>query len=222
MSVYGLDGRVYDGLVYLFTLGSEEPFIQKSMKRLGLKPGDRVLDWGCGTGISLKHIQSHLAEGRVYALDCAPRMAKYAVGRASPSATLDYHFIIRQGTGVELPEKVDATVACYSLCVLDPKDFDGAIEAIWRNTAQDGQLLILETHIDSPKTRWQRTTQFFTRAVLGNVFSDKISGALIPTAERYFERIALDSDPTLNARAFLGRRRPSVSGTEAPLASARH
>jgi hypothetical protein len=58
MSIYGLDGRIYDGLVFLFTLGKDKSFIRDSVKRLKLKAGDRVQDWGCGTGISLKCIQT--------------------------------------------------------------------------------------------------------------------------------------------------------------------
>jgi hypothetical protein len=46
--------------------------------------------------------------------------------------------------------------------------------------------------------------------VLQDIFDDKISEALLPTAERYFERVAIETAPALNARAFLGRRRETV------------
>jgi SAM-dependent methyltransferase len=148
MSVYGLDGRVHDCLVYLFTFGSEYPFIRRSIQRLGLKRGDRVLDWGCGTGISLKHIQSVLPEGRVYALDRSPRMAKYAVGRAQPNQKLDYHFMLREGTGVDLPEKVSATIASYSLCVLRPR------RVRWRHTGHLAEHYERRATADSGNALW--------------------------------------------------------------------
>src|SRR5215468_9297975 len=102
MSIYGLSGRIYDGLVFLFTLGKEEPFIRESVKRLDLRAGDRVLDWGCGTGTSLKFIQSFLSEGRVYAVDQSEKMAKYAVARSRPNKSLDYHFMLREGIELSL------------------------------------------------------------------------------------------------------------------------
>lgn len=101
MSIYRFNGWLYDTAVQLFTLGSEKPFMQRAISNLGLRDGDRVLDWGCGTGISLQLIGSQLREGRIFAVDRSPTMAKYAVARAKPNHSLDYHFVLREG--IETP-----------------------------------------------------------------------------------------------------------------------
>ena len=124
MTLYDLNGKIYDALIYIFTFGAEERFKQKIVAKLALQPRGLVLDWGCGTGMSLKPIDAELGEGRIYAIDRSPAMLKHAVARARSSASLEYCFILADGLFCNLPEKVDAAVACYSLGVLDPDQFE--------------------------------------------------------------------------------------------------
>ncbi len=215
MSLYSLNGRVYDAIVYLLTFGGEEPFMRHAIGKLRLKPEDRVLDWGCGTGISLRHIRHFLSEGRIYAVDCSPTMAQHALARSQPNSRLDYHFIVREGVELSLPQKVHATVASYSLCVLSPDLFEKAVKEIWRSTCSNGKLLMIETHMLPASTRMGQLHQKVARLILGRFFDDDVSTALLPIAERYFERESLEINPATNARAFVGVRRDIVLEADA-------
>jgi hypothetical protein len=52
------------------------------------------------------------------------------------------------------------------------------------------------------------------------LFEDRVSDALIPTAERFFECTYLDNRRSVNGRAFLGRRRDVVLAKEEYLQAA--
>jgi len=207
MGLYDLDGRIYNALVFVFTLGSEERFTKAAISTLGLKGGDRVLDWGCGTGLCLKQIQHVLKEGRIYAAEQSSSMARHAVARARPTDKLDYHFIIGDGVQLSLPEEVDAAVAFYALGTLQPEQFERGVMALWKNTRPQGRVLVVETHMKPATSVYGRVHQAIVRGVLLRLFKDKSSNDLMPTLKRFYKPIEVKFDPGICAISFLGERR---------------
>src|SRR3974390_1510515 len=96
MGLYELDGRIYDLVQSIFTLGIQgrERLKQRALAKLDLQAGTRVLDWGCGTGMSFKPIQNQLSEGRIYAVERSPGMLKRAVARARNTDKREFYFVL--------------------------------------------------------------------------------------------------------------------------------
>jgi len=210
MGIYDVNGRIFDALVYLFTFGTEETLKERTIKRLGLQPGNTVLDWGCGTGLSTRQIEQHLQSGRIYAIDSSPAMMGHAVAQSQLRNALELRFILANGVDVDLPEKVDAAVACYSLGVLPPDRFEDGVAAIWRSMNDGGKLAVVETKIAQPKSSLDHIHHWVRRTVLRWLFKDECSDNLLPTIERYFKPIEIEDVPALNAVAFVGKRRSSI------------
>lgn len=210
MGLYDINGRVFDALVLLFTFGTEEKLKDRTIARLALAPGSVVLDWGCGTGLSTRLIERHLPSGKIYAVDSAPAMMGRAIAQSRLRKGLELSFVLANGVDIALPEKVDAAVASYSLGVLPPERFAAGVEAIWRSMTEGGQLAVIETRIAEPKTRLDHAHHWLRKTVLHHFFEDKCSDALLlATIERYFEPVVIEDVPSLNAVAFVGRRRDS-------------
>ena len=74
-----------------------------------IKPGQRVIDFGCGTGI-LSHFCARAGASDIYAID---RSSFIAVARvvAQRNGLEDIHFIYGEGDKVELPAKADVLVS---------------------------------------------------------------------------------------------------------------
>ena len=65
----------------------EAPSKRRALDLLDLAPGARVLDVGCGPGLTLSDLAVRVGEdGAVYALDASPRMLVEAAGRVRPEA----------------------------------------------------------------------------------------------------------------------------------------
>jgi len=210
MGLYDWSGRWYEAFIYLFKQSREERIKKRAIAKLELVPGARVLDWGCGTGMSLKPIQERLEAGHIYGVDRSPSMLKHAVARAKPSETLQFHFVLGDGLQLELPEKVDAAVACYALGILEPAQFEKGVEAIWRNMKPQGKVAIVETEISPPTSFVGQLYQRAVRAVSYHLFEDKCSEDLMPTVERFFEPVEVEHIHSEQAIAFVGTRRDVV------------
>lgn len=73
----------YDLLVWLVTVGRERVFREKVIDLARLKPGESVLDVGCGTGtLAITAKRRVGSTGKVYGIDASPEM----IARASKKA----------------------------------------------------------------------------------------------------------------------------------------
>lgn len=89
----------------------------RTIARLGLAPGDVVLDAGCGTGLSFAALVAGVGDaGRVFGVDQSPEMIALARARAAdwPQVTVIEGF----GETVRLPSPCDALLFNYTHDIL--------------------------------------------------------------------------------------------------------
>ena len=102
--VYSVGGRTYEYLTWLLTLGRVDRFKRQAIEELGVKPGDHVLDWGCGTGISTQLVLPYLqGRGVVHGIDVSPGASrpvifKNSIARWKDSACSYFSARVRHST----------------------------------------------------------------------------------------------------------------------------
>src|SRR6266851_4567973 len=78
----------YDALLWLVSLGREHSYREKTLDLAGLKPGESILDIGCGTGtLAIAAKRRVGAAGRVYGVDASPEMLARAGKKADKAGT---------------------------------------------------------------------------------------------------------------------------------------
>lgn len=75
---------LYDLFLWAVSLGRESSYREKTLDLAKLKPGESVLDIGCGTGtLAIAAKQRVGPAGRVYAVDASPEMLARATKKAN-------------------------------------------------------------------------------------------------------------------------------------------
>ena len=136
---YRFHACVYDATRWAVLHGRRQ-----AVRQLRLRPDSRVLEVGCGTGLSFRHILKHLdsARGRLVGLDFSPHMLVRA--RRRVAARHWSHVELREGdaTRVRLDEAFDAVLFAYSLSMIP--DWPAALALAQARLREGGRLAVLD------------------------------------------------------------------------------
>ena len=86
-----------------------------AIARLGLMPGDTVLDLGCGTGLSFELLEQGVGpEGRIIGVELSPDMLAVARGKVEEQGWANVTLIEGSAEEAVLPAPVDAVLTFFT------------------------------------------------------------------------------------------------------------
>jgi S-adenosylmethionine-diacylgycerolhomoserine-N-methlytransferase len=117
---------------------------QRAVEKLELRPTDKVLEVGCGTGLNFRLILERLdpRAGSLTGVDFSPYMLKRARRRVRRAGWPNVELIEADATQLSLGRQFDAVLFAYSLAMMS--DWRAALRCAWEHLRPRGRLVVLE------------------------------------------------------------------------------
>jgi ubiquinone/menaquinone biosynthesis C-methylase UbiE len=135
----------YDAYMRKMTFGREQILRQKTVELAFVKPGDSVLEVGCGTGSLTLEAKRHAGpSGKVVGIDVISSMVEYSQHKAAQE-NLDVAFQLGTINDLPFPDKsFDAVLCSFMIFHMSKETREKGIAEIFRVLKPQGRLLIVD------------------------------------------------------------------------------
>ena len=158
---YNLAVRLFDAFAWFgFNISG---WRKQAISALNLKPGDTVVDIGCGTGLNFPLLsQAVTSNGKIIAVDLSDAMLDQARQAIAANKWTNVQLVCSDAAQFEFSSKVDAVVSAYTLTLVPDcgRVISNAIAAL----ATGGRLVILDMSWPKYCPLWWRHVLFFLRS----------------------------------------------------------
>ncbi|MFC1917578.1 class I SAM-dependent methyltransferase [Chloroflexota bacterium] len=168
IDVYHQRARGYDFTLRIFDLFGWFGFNISAWRRqaistLRLKPGDTVVDIGCGTGNNFPLLYQLVGpNGKIIGVDLSEAMIDQARKRVESNQWDNVELVCADAARYEFPSNVDAVVSIYAL-ILVP-DCGRFISNVFQALVPGGRVTILDMAWPQYCPLWWRYILFFLRS----------------------------------------------------------
>src|SRR6201982_3342263 len=108
---YDITSRLYPAPGY-----PQRPHRPRSVRALGLRPGDTVVDMACGTGLNFPLLEKVVGPGgRIVGVDLTDAMLARAQDRIKTNGWSNVSLVQADAAGFDFPAEVDAILSTYAL-----------------------------------------------------------------------------------------------------------
>ncbi|RJQ85061.1 MAG: methyltransferase domain-containing protein [Desulfobacteraceae bacterium] len=123
--IYHERAQHYDltaNLYYLFGL-REFAYRKKAVQALSLKPGDTVVELGCGTGLNFHFLQKKISpHGQIIGVDLTGAMLAKARQRARRNRWNNINLVQSDAASFGFPQRVDGVLSTFALTLVPEYD----------------------------------------------------------------------------------------------------
>lgn len=136
---------------------------REAISKLGLRPGNTVVDIGCGTGLNFPLLHQAVGkEGKIIGVDLSDEMLNQARQRAAANRWDNIQLVCIDASRFDFPASVDAILSTYAL-ILVPNCGQVVVNAC-RALAPGGRLVVLDMAWPRNCPLWWRHVLFFLRS----------------------------------------------------------
>lgn len=157
---------------------------------LKLKPGDHVIDLGCGTGLSFPHIMERIGpEGHLTGVDMADGMLACARERCDRAGWNNVELIQSEIGSYGFPERVDAVISTGVMGYVP--EYDRVIQDVAQALEPDGRLVIVDAKQPDAWPSWLFKLLFKIKKPLG-LGIEYFDNRPLESVERHFPQTAVE------------------------------